>query len=158
MNAKVAPVKAEFEQTKGRLLKNLAVTPDDKLNWSPSPTARTPLEIAFHSAESIALLHSALSGQITMPPLTTEQMDSYSREKEKTAITRDEVVKLIEDSSASYIAWLETVDDDTLAGIWNTPFGEFPIAVGITFPTYHTASHVAQLEYIQTIYGDRIWH
>ena len=40
------------------------------------------------------------------------------------------------------------------------PFGlePMPVAVVITFPTFHTRSHIPQIEYIQTIYGDRDWH
>ena len=32
------------------------------------------------------------------------------------------------------------------------------MAVGITFAAYHTHGHVAQMDYIQTIYGDQDWH
>ena len=32
------------------------------------------------------------------------------------------------------------------------------MSVGITFPAYHTHGHVAQMDYIQTIYGDQDWH
>ena len=158
MNTQIETVKGEFERTVGRLLKNLAETPEDKLHWSPSPTSRTPLEIGYHCADVIAALHGSMSGLDPMPPTNPAQMDAYCREQEKPQRSREEVVKLIQDNSAAYAAWLEGIPEGKLAEIWNSPFGDFPIGAAISFPVFHTAGHVAQLEYIQTIYGDRIWH
>ena len=33
-----------------------------------------------------------------------------------------------------------------------------PMSAGVTFAAYHTHGHVAQMDYIQTIYGDQDWH
>ena len=158
MNPQIETAKAEFERTTGRLLKNLASTPDDKLDWSPASTARTPREIAFHCADIIAMIHGSLDGADTMPQLSTEQIDAYCREKEASHGTREDVVKLINENSTAFVAWLEGLSDEKLAGTWQSPFGDISVAVAITLPTYHTANHIAQLEYIQTIYGDRVWH
>jgi hypothetical protein len=158
VNPQIESAKSEFERICGRLLKNLATTPDDKLNWSPAPSARTPLEIAFHCAKSIALLHGCIDGRDTMPSLTSEQFDAHFREQERNLGSREDVVKMIHENSAAYITWLEGLSEEKLSGTWNSPFGEVPVATAITFPGFHASGHVSQLEYIQTIYGDRVWH
>jgi hypothetical protein len=158
MNPQVESVKSDFEQTTGRLLKNLAETPDEKLNWSPASSARTPLDLGFHCADIIGALHGSLAGLASMPQMTTEQIDQHCRAQEKTHGSKEDVIALIEKNSSAYVTWLEGLSDEKLAATWQSPFGEFPLAVGITFPVHHTAGHVAQLEYIQTIYGDRVWH
>ena len=157
MNNQTEPVKAEFQRAIGRLLTNLDGTPEDKLNWSPSPTARTPLEVAHHCGFVISALHGALSGTQAMPPLSTQEMDSYNREDEKTHGAKAEVVKGVEEKSAAFIAYLESLSEEDLTSTWHSPFGDFPVSLGITFPAFHTAGHIAQLEYIQTIWGDRVW-
>jgi len=103
VNPQIESAKSEFERICGRLLKNLATTPDDKLNWSPAPSARTPLEIAFHCAKSIALLHGCIDGRDTMPSLTSEQFDAHFREQERNLGSREDVVKMIHENSAAYI-------------------------------------------------------
>ena len=46
MNEVIEEAKAEYLQAKERLIKALATTPDDRINWSPSPTSRTPIRDA----------------------------------------------------------------------------------------------------------------
>lgn len=158
MSAEVEAAKGDFERTIGRLLNDLAETPDEKLTWSPSSTARTPLEIAFHISEVIAAIHASLDGTLEFPSETPAEMDAACREQEKNTGSREEIVKTIEERSAAYADWLGTVTDETMAKTWNSPFGPIPYTVAISLPTYHTAGHIAQIEYIQTIYGDRVWH
>ena len=42
--------KTDFLQAKERLCQALAATPDDRLNWAPSATARTPIQQTAHAA------------------------------------------------------------------------------------------------------------
>jgi hypothetical protein len=158
MNPQIEAAKSEFERTSGRLLSDLDATPDDKLTWSPSPSARTPLELVYHCAMVVGGIHGSLDGSNPMPHMTTEQIDTFLRENEVKHGSKDEVVKVFQDSSAAYVAWLETLTEEKLGDKWDSPFGEIPYTVAISLPTYHTANHIGQLEYIQTIYGDRIWH
>ena len=158
MNPQIESAKRDFEQTVGRLTKSLESTGDDKLNWSPSPTARTPLEIGFHAATVIAILHGSLDGTSPMTSMSTAEIDAWCRQEEAKHGSRDEVMAMIAANSAGFAAWLESLDDAKLNEVWHSPFGDIPYFVAISLPTYHTSGHVAQLEYIQTIYGDRVWH
>jgi hypothetical protein len=56
----INPAIQEANQLNERLLRNLAKTPDDRLNWSPSPTARTPLHLVAHCAFSLGFIHTIL--------------------------------------------------------------------------------------------------
>jgi len=158
MNPQIEAAKKNFEQTSSNLLKNLAAIPDEKVGWSPSPSSRTPLEIAFHCAGTVAAIQGSMDGENTIPKVTTEQFDKHFREQESKHLTRDEVVKMINENSAAYVAWLSELSEEKFAGTWSSPFGEIPIAVAITIPADHMSKHVSQIEYIQTIYGDRVWH
>jgi hypothetical protein len=69
------------------------------------------------------------------------------------------VLGLLEQTSAAYLAWLDTLTPAQFAATLQLPFGPpVPMAVGITFPAHHLTGHVAQMDYIQTIFGDHDWH
>jgi hypothetical protein len=159
MNDRIERAKNEFLQAKSGILHALATTPDDKLNWSPSPTSRSALHQVVHAAHSISHIHGFLSGTPFDAP-TPDVADRGFRESEKPYTQRDEVVSLLETNAGSFVAWLDALQPEALGTLVETPFGmgAVPIELGITFPAMHTRWHHAQIDYIQTIYGDLDWH
>jgi uncharacterized protein YndB with AHSA1/START domain len=151
--------KGSMLQAKAQLIHSLETTPDDRLNWSPSPTARTPLQTAAHAANSIKNIHGILDNRPFQAD-SVEEADKSFREWELQFTTREQVMELIEQNTGAYIAWLDALTEDHLNSMVETPFGmgKVPVALGLTFPPGHTMGHVSQIEYIQTIYGDQDWH
>lgn len=161
MNRKdrIESARNEFLQAKSGLLRALSNTPDERLNWSPSPTARSPLHQVAHAAQSIANIHGFLDGRTFDVP-TPEEADRGFREWEGAFTRRDEVVNLLETNAAAFVAWLDGLDPERCGSLVTTPFGmgSVPIEIAISFPALHTRWHHAQLDYIQTVYGDVDWH
>ena len=153
MNPTIEAAKAEFLRAKGRLEAGLASTPDDKFRWSPSDTSRSPLDQVSHCAMSISGMQGWLSGQ-PFPFKDMAELDSFCRTQEKEITTRQQALDLLETNSNGYVAWLDGLSDEQLAGTLHTGMGDFPMSVAITFMADHIRSHASQLEYIQTIYGD----
>lgn len=153
----VEEAKAEFIRAKDRIARGLATTPDDKINWSPSPTARTPLQQVAHAAMAIGGMKDWLQGK-PFPFKDFTDMDTTLRAMEKEFTTREQVNELLETNSAAYIAWLDSLSTEQVAANFESPMGTFPMSVAITFPADHTRGHASQLEYMQTIYGDMTWH
>ena len=87
------------------------------------------------------------------------EADKGFREWERQFNSRAQVLKLLEDNSANYVAWLDALTPDRLGTIIELPFGlgSAPIAVGLSFPPAHTQGHASQMQYMQTIYGDQDW-
>ena len=159
MSNTIEKARADYKQATGRLAQLLAKTPDDRLNWSPSPSARTPIQLAAHSAEAIKNIQGFLEGhpfEIT----DTAKADDFFRDWEKQFTTREQVVSLLEKTNARYLAFLDALTPDRLDTLVELPFGlgKAPLAIGLTFAPNHTQTHIAQLEYIQTIYGDHDWY
>jgi len=155
----IASAKKEFLQAKAGILHALSTTPDERLNWSPSPTARSPLHQIVHAAQSISHIHGFLDGRPFDVP-TTELADRGFRDFEQAFTTRDEAENILEKNAEAFVAWLDALEPEKLSSLVETPFGmgAMPIELGITFPAQHTRWHHAQIEYIQTIYGDVDWH
>lgn len=148
---------AEFNRAKDRLLKDLATTPDDRLRWSPAPTARTPLMQVAHAGMSIDGILDLLNGKEfdfeKMP-----EMDAQWRAAEAKVETRQEAIDILERASERYIAWMRALSPEKVLGTMQMPFGVFPMAQVVTWLADHVRNHCAQLEYIQTAYGDLTWH
>jgi hypothetical protein len=164
----ICQIKAEFTRTTDSLKAVLASTPDDKLNWSPSVTARTPLQVAAHAALWISRIQEVLSFNIYQTPFESiadsaavkngASIYAAMRELEEPYTTREQVLDLLETSSAAYLAFLDGIAPEKLETTVDMRFDSFPLAIAITFNTLHVLSHVAQIEYIQTVYGDHDWH
>jgi hypothetical protein len=149
--------KAEFNRAKDRLVRNLETTPDDKINWSPSATARTPLQIVAHSALSISGMQGMLDGK-PFPWESITEADKEWRKMEKEYKTRKEVLDLLEKNAVAYNQWLDEVTPEKLDSTFTVAFGSFPMTDAITFIADHLRNHCAQIDYIQTVYGDLDWH
>jgi hypothetical protein len=151
--------KASFLRAKDRLVRALANTPDDRLNWSPSPSARSPLHVAAHSADAIRNIHNMLDGR-PFPVPTSDEADVGFREWEKQFTTREQVTALLDEVSDAYVAWLDALGPSRLDDRCQLPFGLgfAPLRMVLSAQAAHLDSHTPQIEYIQTIYGDRDWH
>lgn len=151
--------KADFARAKQQLLTAFASTPDDRLSWSPSPTARTPLQVAAHAASALKSIHEMLDGR-PFGANTTANADQSFREHDEQFSSREQVLHLLEENSAAYERWLAALSPEALEGTIELPFGSGRacLAEALTFAPGHTNYHTAQINYIQTVYGDHVWH
>lgn len=157
MEETITQAKAEFLRSKEQLLSSLATTPDDKLNWSPATTARTPLQLAAHAASAVSGIVRMLNGE-PFPYAGTGEFDASMRLAEQEYTTREQVLALMEQNSAQYLTWIDALSPEQVSSTVTIPFGPMPMAVGVTLPADHIRYHAAQLNYLQTICGDRDWH
>lgn len=157
MNDTVTRAKAEFIRAKERIIHALETTPDDKINWSPLSTARTPCQLMAHAAMGTVLVQGMLEAK-PFPYGSAAEYDAGSRKAEKEFATRAQALGLLEQTSAEYLAWLDTLTPAQFASTVDTFFGPFEVAVAITYPADHLRNHAAQMDYLQTAWGDTDWH
>lgn len=153
----VSNAKAEYLRAKARLLVALDTTPDDKLNWSPSASARTPVELVAHAATVVALIQGMICGD-PWPYASLAEADAAFRAEEKPFKTREQATDHLKETSDKFIAWLDALTPEQVGATVHMVFGSFPVGVAITFAADHMRGHTAQIEYIQTIWGDYDWH
>ncbi len=148
-----------FQMSVDRIKRILEKTPDNRLLWSPAPTARTPLAQVVHAATSISNIHNIMMGTPYETP-TREEADAEFLAIERGITTREEALALLDKNSAALIAWLDQLSLERLSDMVPLPFdlGEAPLEFMLMMPAWHTNDHAAQLDYIQTCYGDRSWN
>lgn len=158
MDTRVEQAASDLRQAVGAMRQSLDKVPDERLNWSPSPTARSPLHIVAHSAFAIDFIRQMILGR-PYPAPTTADADREFLEAEQAISTREQALSLLEGNCEEYCAAIGSLTDDQLTGFVEAPFGlgQVPTTLAITFGGMHTRHHQAQLDYVQTCYGDRAW-
>lgn len=155
----IESARGSFAHSCDRLTALLLSTPSDKLNWSPAPSARSAVQVAAHAAWAIHDINEMLCGR-TVAFNTTEEADAFFRQREEPYSSSDEVLELLKKHSAEFQAILDGLTPESLASSITLPFGmgTAPLGFALTFQSLHMNDHNGQLSYIQTIYGDRVWH
>ncbi len=142
-----------------RLEHAFANTPDDRLLWKPAPTARSPIALVVHSAMSTSHIQSWLTGTSFNAKSSAEAEELFHKE-EAFYTSRETALQLLEEKSDAFLSWLDALTPSDLKNCGEAPFGLGTVewSQGIFFPGLHMRDHAAQLEYVQTLYGDTDWH
>jgi hypothetical protein len=151
--AQIAQAKEFTEVGTGLFLSTFAAVPDDKLNYSPSATSKSPLRLAGHVSVAANAFASLLRGE-PAPEIPLADMVAWMDEEEKKIATRDEAVQALTSSKEAVISAIDGLTPEAIARTINTPFGEFPTPFLMSLCGLHPACHAAQVDYVQTTYGD----
>lgn len=150
----VAQAQETAQQGKDLLLNSFAFVPDDKLTWSPSTSARSAIQIVAHCGEANNAFATLLAGGEVPLVGTPEEASAQIRQAGATVTSREEAVRLVEESTARVLAALNQSTPELYATSPMTPFGPFPYPMWMTLAGEHMSGHAQQLAYVQTIWGD----
>lgn len=146
------------ESGKGRFLKTFDAVSDDKYGYSPAEGANTPIQIGAH----IAVANHGFAGMIEegdddqMPEMDVVlKMMAIEEAKIDTA---EKVVAAVEESHARLMTAINGLSAERFGATIPSPFGDMAIAELIFYPGTHYHSHAAQVDYVQTCYGDHGFH
>jgi uncharacterized damage-inducible protein DinB len=120
---------------------NLDFIPDDKLDWKPSPEAKSALEVSNEIARSfqggISWLESGKWGVEYTP-----------------ATTRDAVKTAIKNNSEKYAQKLREFPEERLSEIHESPMGTMSTQFTVSLALIDVTHHHGQIKYIQSLLGD----
>ncbi len=137
-------------------LRNFAYVPDDKLNWTPTPTSKSALRIAAHTALYAGRFAKMIRDrQLPAPENLTEWL--AEREAEEVAITsREEMERVFREGTAEVLAALDTLTPDEIESSLTSGQGwsmEMKQLMGL--PGWHATLHAGQIDYLQTCWDDQ---
>lgn len=134
-------------------LRNLSHVPEDRLEWSPSPTAKSALQIAAHvAAYSVAFPSVIRTGKF---PDTADEFLGPINERIGTITTVQEAEKVLRQGIADTHAALDGVRPEQIESSVETPIGTTPFLFFMTIPSVHLLIHTGQIDYLQTCWGDQ---
>jgi uncharacterized damage-inducible protein DinB len=121
---------------------NLEAVPADRLDWKPSPEAKSALQIAGEVAGVAANTIPVLQGGDWTPSPLPQPADL------------DEARRVVLEHAEAYASALEAADPLSLERTLHLPFGSFQAARFVLFPMIELFHHRGQLCYIQSLLGD----
>jgi len=126
-----------------------AATPDDRLTWSPGAPARNPLQLAYHIAGANFAFADILAGR----PIDGDP-NNDGRDRVTAFPDRATAVEEIDKSFAAMDRSLAELTEAHAGTTVDLGFATMPVAFFIDLSFNHPLVHTAQLDYLQTIYGD----
>jgi hypothetical protein len=155
----IEATQAELFGSKNRMLQLMRETPNDRLTWKPSPSARSIIENVAHAGNSLGNILLQIQGVPFWTPTSAEANAQFLAHDAEFR-DREETEAYLEQKCADYVAFLSTLKPEDLDGMRTLPFGlgQAPLGYFMTMGNLHTLGHIAQIEYIQTLYGDHDWH
>jgi len=126
-------------------------TPDDKFDWKPEPTARTAREVACE----IVVMFIKTVKNLETRTLDTEYM-SYM--EELLPLSRAELITKAKDSLVPLTAAIKAFPTEELEVVIPSPWGDMTFFEQMSYAYWNMMYHTGQINYIQTLYGDKDMH
>lgn len=136
-------------------LKALSHVPDDKLDWTPTPTAKSAIRIAAHTA--IYAGNFAKMIRDRRLPFGDEIPEFVARNQAaEVAITsKAEMEQVFRKNTDEVIAALDTLTPEDVVLVLDTSLGwTVPMTRLMNLPGWHATLHTGQIDYLQTCWGD----
>lgn len=137
-------------------LRNFAHVPDDRLNWTPTPTAKSALRIAAHTALYAARFAAMIRAKaLPIPENLSEWL--AQREAEEIAITtREEMERVFRQGTAEVLDALDALTPEDIALTLDSGQGwTAPMTQLMGLPAWHATLHAGQIDYLQTCWDDQ---
>lgn len=137
-------------------LRNFSHVPDERLYWTPVPTAKSALRIAAH----VALYAGRFARMIEARQLpVVDNVDAWlaEREAEEVALTcRVEMERVFRQGTAEVLAALDSMTPEEVGMTLDSGQGwTMPMTHLMALPGWHATLHTGQIDYLQTCWDDQ---
>lgn len=133
------------------LLVALQYTPDDRLDWVPMGSAKTPRAIIVECAAGYKWLAAVLRGE-------EYAAEVWGNAQKGEYPTREVLGEYVRASEAELLSAIESLTAEQLCERRRVFWGEETVGDLLWTGAWHTNYHVGQLNYIQTLWGDTEMH
>jgi hypothetical protein len=137
-------------------LRNFSHVPDDKLNWTPVPTAKSALRVAAHTALYAARFAKMMRDQ-KLPAVENLEEWLAQRNAEEAAITsRAEIESIFRSGTTEVHEALDALTPEAIASRLDSGQGwSMPMTHLMSLPGWHATLHAGQIDYLQTCWDDQ---
>ena len=159
MESLVASCKESAVHGMEHFLKVFSFVPDDKLTWTPTPTAKSAIRIAAHTALYAGRFARMIKdGKLPASDNLTEWL--AQRNAEEVAITcRTEIESIFRKGTDEVIAALDSLAPEAIGTSLDSGLGwSMPMTRLMNLPGWHATLHAGQIDYLQTCWDDQEVH
>ena len=159
MESLVASCKESAVWGMEHFLKVFSFVPDDKLTWTPTPTAKSAIRIAAHTALYAGIFARMINDR-KLPSSDNLTEWLAQRNAEETAISsRTEMESIFRKGTDEVLAALDSLTPEAIASSLDSGLGwSMPMTFLMNLPGIHANTHTGQIDYLQTCWGDQEVH
>lgn len=144
------------EQNLKQFIHNFNFIPEDKLNWSPSPTSKTSMQILAHCAVAAQGLVEPITGKDNFTPI--DDMIKQISQAEAELTDKEQALTVLKDGISKGLKAMNGLKPEDLTKIVKHPFLDAPISFWMNLYWRHLDVHGGQIDYLQTVWGDNDFH
>ncbi len=156
MESLIAACKESTIEGMEYFLRNFSFVPDDKLTWAPTPTAKSAIRIAAHTA-LYAGRFAYMIRERKLP--ANDGLDEWlaQRNAEEIALTsRTEMESVFRKGTDEVIAALTSLTPDAIELSLDSGLGwSMPMSRLMRLPGWHATLHAGQIDFLQTCWDDQ---
>ena len=159
MESLVASCKESAVQGMEYFLRNFSFVPDDKLTWTPTPTAKSAIRIAAHTALYAGRFARMIEDR-KLPASDNLTEWLAQRNAEEAAITRrTEIESIFRKGTDEVIAALSSMTPEAIGVSLDSGLGwSMPMTRVMNLPGWHATLHAGQIDFLQTCWDDQEVH
>lgn len=137
-------------------LRNFSKVPDDKLNWKVTPTAKTPLRIAAHTALSNARFAKMLRERKLAAPENLQEWLEKNAAEEEAITTREEMETVFRAATDEVLAALDALPVELIDTQLDSGQGwSMSMTFLMDLAGWHATLHTGQIDFLQTCWDDQ---
>ncbi|MCG9894592.1 MAG: DinB family protein [Fimbriimonadaceae bacterium] len=146
--AAIARFRAQMGYAHARMIATFSAVPEDRIDWSPSPTAKSALAIGSHCVDANrAIIEGIRGGEMPEGPNWSFRLPD-----------KQAVLDGLAETFAAYNEALDHATPELWAEVTETPGGPSTRGELADFLGWHLAEHAGQIEYLQTCWDDQESH
>jgi hypothetical protein len=137
-------------------LRNFSHVPDDKLTWTATPTAKSAIRIAAHTALYAGRFARMIRDRSTPQPENLEAWLAERDAEERAVTSREEVERIFREGTAEVLAALDSLKAEDVGLSLDSGQGwSMPMTFLMNLPGWHATLHTGQIDYLQTCWDDQ---
>ena len=156
MNPVIELSKLTAVQGMDMFLRNFSHVPDDKLNWSPTPTSKSALRIAVHTAVTNANFARMIRNRALPAKEEVPEFVAKTKAAELAITSREEMERVFRQNTQEVLDALDTLTSDDLDLVLDSGQGwTMSMRYLMRQAGWHATLHTGQIDFLQTCWNDQ---
>jgi len=140
-------------------LKVFSFVPDDKLTWTPTPTAKSAIQIAAHTALYAGIFAGMIKDRKLPPSDNLTEWLAQRNAAEAAVTSRMEIESIFRKGTEEVLAALDSLTPEAIETSLDSGLGwSMPMTFLMNLPGIHAVGHTGQIDYLQTCWDDQEVH
>lgn len=137
-------------------LRNFSYVPDDRLSWTPTPTSKSAIRVAAHTALYAGRFARMIRDRKLPVPENLDEWVKQQEAEEAVITSRTDMEQIFRAGTQEVLEALDTLTPEDVDSSLDSGQGwSMPMTQLMALPGWHATLHAGQIDYLQTCWGDQ---